>query len=189
MDDSTDREGLAAALGQLSTPQLWMVREGAWLAVEYLDLGYPDDPIYRQAEALAGAAETHLATRGQAHVMEHEDTGARGPGTSAVFSVGVGPLRDGLAMDRDDEDLARLYGPDLEDEGEARQLASEWHGGQFTGLYKLSSSGTVTSEALVEVEGLIRSGTPTAQAHRHELGALAKWLGHQLADQGQEVEG
>ena len=55
------------------------------------------------------------------------------------------------------------------DESEARLIASQWHGGQFSALYAFSSSGTI----LDALEGEITGELP---AEKIELEALLDYL-------------
>lgn len=57
---------------------------------------------------------------------------------------------------------------------EARRIAQDWHGGQFSPLYALVSSGTLTPGANAEVWDCLRDGTGAGD--REDLSALAEWI-------------
>ena len=59
--------------------------------------------------------------------------------------------------------------------GEAREIAADWHGGQASGLYALSSSGTLTETAEAEVASILR-GLASEDDNRPELESLAEWI-------------
>lgn len=54
-------------------------------------------------------------------------------------------------------------------EGEAREVASEWHSGQFSALYKFASSGYLDSCTVLEFETVVRECEnrcgPTREMH------------------------
>lgn len=54
----------------------------------------------------------------------------------------------------------------------ARRIASEWHGGQHTPLYALSSSGAVLPGVLAEIAGCIPGAH---QSNRPELASLLEY--------------
>lgn len=58
---------------------------------------------------------------------------------------------------------------------EARRIAGEWHGGQSSGLYALSSSGTLTETAEAEALDILRT-LPEGDENRPEAEALAEWI-------------
>jgi mannose/cellobiose epimerase-like protein (N-acyl-D-glucosamine 2-epimerase family) len=59
----------------------------------------------------------------------------------------------------------------------AREIASEWHGGQGSALYALSSSGTITPGVEWEVGALLRDCEHTVE-QRSELEDLSDFAGN-----------
>lgn len=56
-------------------------------------------------------------------------------------------------------------------DGEARRIASEWHGGQSSPLYALSSSGAIVAEVREEIEECRQAGTIESDAELPRLDA------------------
>jgi hypothetical protein len=70
--------------------------------------------------------------------------------------------------------------------GEARRIASQWHGGQRTALYEFSSSGTIASHSrlLSEIETDLRGTIDDADA-AVELRSLQQWVSARDAERQQ----
>lgn len=71
---------------------------------------------------------------------------------------------------------------------EARRLASDWHGGQWSPLYALSSTGTVTDRAADEIRETIAEVEQSSESwrprRRTELAELRDLLAYVEAHQG-----
>lgn len=64
----------------------------------------------------------------------------------------------------------------------ARKIASDWHGGQFSPLYALASTGTVVDGVAVEVRYCLDNLSPltyaaSVQRERKRLTQLLKFVG------------
>lgn len=65
------------------------------------------------------------------------------------------------------------------DEFEARQIAGEWHSGQFSSLYMFSSSGHLDSLTLIEAEKSLRQANLSGNTDPEDLDKLSDliwWL-------------
>ena len=54
------------------------------------------------------------------------------------------------------------------DEFRAREIASEWHSGQWSSLYAFSSSGTIDDGLMAEVESCLAACSDPAECERLE---------------------
>jgi len=60
------------------------------------------------------------------------------------------------------------------DEPEARECAADWHGGQSSALYALSSTGTILADAIIEVRECLDE--VEYDDDRRQLERLAEWI-------------
>jgi hypothetical protein len=78
--------------------------------------------------------------------------------------------------DDEDEESEDDSDSDTLTDGQVRRIASEWHGGQFTPLYKLSSTGTITDDVADEIVALLMPNLGEQEASRRELQALLDYV-------------
>ena len=61
-------------------------------------------------------------------------------------------------------------------EAEARKIASEWHGGQWSPLYAFSSTGTIVSGINSEIEECLRTVYPHSDEDISNLRDLRAYI-------------
>jgi hypothetical protein len=81
-------------------------------------------------------------------------------------------------FDKIDAHLSALADGDVISDACARMIASQWHGGQFSALYALASSGAIEAvDVSRELQG-VQAVTQRPASHTAELNALAAYVRH-----------